>query len=170
VYNAKGLDIPALAQHRRRTGSITDFAGGENIDREQALFLETDVLLPAAKENVIRSSNAHRLNCKILTEGANGPTTYLADPAVDAKGIFVVPDILANSGGVSVSYFEWVQDRMGYFWTEKDINTRLAEIMTRSFDAVTSYADRRKVNNRTAAYMLAMERVANTIKVRGIYG
>ncbi|MFM2124871.1 MAG: hypothetical protein RL328_1322, partial [Acidobacteriota bacterium] len=132
--------------------------------------LETEVLLPAAKENVITSANASQLNCKILTEGANGPTTYLADPAVDAKGIFVVPDILANSGGVSVSYFEWVQDRMGYFWTEKDINTRLAEIMTRSFDAVTSYADRRKVNNRTAAYMLAMERVANTIKVRGIYG
>ena len=98
------------------------------------------------------------------------PTTYLADPAVDAKGIFVVPDILANSGGVSVSYFEWVQDRMGYFWTEKDINTRLGEIMTRSFDAVIHYAERRKVNNRTAAYMLAMERVANTIKVRGIYG
>lgn len=170
VYNANGLDIAALARHRKETGSITDFPGGENIDKDQALFLECEVLLPAAKENVITSQNAHRLNCKILCEGANGPTTHLADKTIDEKGIFVVPDILANSGGVTVSYFEWVQDRQGYFWTESTVNERLAELMTASFTAVTAFAAKHKVNNRIAAYMLAMERVASAIKVRGIYG
>jgi glutamate dehydrogenase (NAD(P)+) len=102
MYNAKGLDIAALAAHRRETGSIVDFTGGENIDREEAMFLETDVLLPAAKENVITSHNASRLRCKILCEGANGPTTHFADPILESKGIFVIPDILANAGGVSV--------------------------------------------------------------------
>ena len=170
VYNAKGLDIAALARHRKETGSITDFEGGENIDREEAMFLETEVLLPAAKENVITSSNAHKLNCKILCEGANGPTTYLADPIIDQKGIFVVPDILANSGGVTVSYFEWVQDRMGYFWSEQLVNERLAELMTNSFQSVVAYAEKHKVNNRIAAYMLGMDRVAAAIKMRGIYG
>jgi glutamate dehydrogenase (NAD(P)+) len=170
VYNPKGLDIAGLQRHRKETGSITDFEGGENIDREDAFFLETDVLLPAAKENVITSQNAHRLKCKILCEGANGPTTYLADPVIDEMGIFVVPDILANSGGVTVSYFEWVQDRQGYFWSEQMVNERLAEIMTNSFQSVISYAEKHKVNNRVAAYMLAMDRVAAAIKMRGIYG
>lgn len=170
VYNPNGLDIAALARHRKETGSITDFPGGENIDKDQALFLECEVLLPAAKENVITSQNARHLNCKILCEGANGPTTHLADPAIDAKGIFVVPDILANSGGVTVSYFEWVQDRQGYFWTEAVVNQRLEELMTASFTAVTAYAAKHKVNNRIAAYALAMDRVASAIKVRGIYG
>ncbi len=170
VYNAKGLDIAALARHRKETGSITDFPGGENIDREEAMFLETEVLLPAAKENVITSMNAHKLNCRILCEGANGPTTYLADKTIDDKGIFVVPDILANSGGVTVSYFEWVQDRQGYFWSEAMVNERLAEVMTNAFNSVVSFAEKHKVNNRIAAYMLAMERVAAAIKLRGIYG
>lgn len=170
VYNAAGLDIAALARHRKDTGSITDFPGGENIDKDEALFLECEVLLPAAKENVITSQNVQRLNCRILCEGANGPTTYLADAAIDSKGIFVVPDILANSGGVTVSYFEWVQDRQGYFWNEAMVNDRLQEIMTNSFAAVVAYAAKHKVNNRIAAYMLGMDRVAAAIKVRGIYG
>ena len=170
VYNAKGLDIAALARHRKETGSITDFPGGENVDREEAMFLETEVLLPAAKENVITSLNAHKLNCRILCEGANGPTTYLADKTIDDKGIFVVPDILANSGGVTVSYFEWVQDRQGYFWSETMVNERLAEVMTNAFNSVVSFAEKHKVNNRIAAYMLAMDRVAAAIKLRGIYG
>jgi glutamate dehydrogenase (NAD(P)+) len=170
VYNPHGLDIAALARHRRQTGSITGFAGGEDIDRDEALFLETDVLLPAAKENVITSANAHRLNCRILCEGANGPTTYLADPVLDDKGIFVVPDILANSGGVTVSYFEWAQNRHGYAWSEQLVNDRLAEAMTNAFQAVLGYAAKHKVNNRIAAYMLAMDRVAYAIKLRGIYG
>jgi glutamate dehydrogenase (NAD(P)+) len=170
VYNSKGLDILALARHRKETGSITDFEGGENIDRDEAMFLETDVLLPAAKENVITSRNAHKLNCKILCEGANGPTTFMADKTIDDKGIFVVPDILANSGGVTVSYFEWVQDRQGYFWSEAMVNERLAELMTNSFQAVVAFAKKHNVNNRIAAHMLAMDRVAAAIKVRGIYG
>ena len=170
VFNAKGLDIPALVQHRRNTGSITDFPGGENVDRDEAMFLECEILLPAAKENVVTSHNANRLNCKILCEGANGPTTYLADRILDEKDIFIVPDILANSGGVTVSYFEWVQDRQGYFWSEAMVNEKLGEIMTNSFHAVIEYARMHNVNNRIAAYMLAMDRVAFAIKLRGIYG
>jgi glutamate dehydrogenase (NAD(P)+) len=169
VYNANGLDIPALMKHRNETGSITEFAGGEEIDKTEAMFLETDVLLPAAKENVITSENAHRLRTKILCEGANGPTTHVADSILAAKGIFVIPDILANAGGVTVSYFEWVQDRQGYFWNEQMVNDRLEEIMINSFQDVVSYAEKHSVNNRTAAYMLALDRVAYAIKLRGIY-
>jgi glutamate dehydrogenase (NAD(P)+) len=169
VYNAKGLDIAALAKHRHDTGSINGFAGGESIDREEAMFLDTDVLLPAAKENVISSHNAGRLGCKILCEGANGPTTNGADPILDNKGIFIIPDILANAGGVTVSYFEWVQDRQGYFWNEQQVNERLEEIMVNSFNDVVAYAEKHGVHNRTAAYMLALDRVAFAIKLRGIY-
>jgi glutamate dehydrogenase (NAD(P)+) len=170
VHNSAGLDVPALFKHRKATGSITDFVGGENMDRDKALFLPCEVLVPAAKENVITSANAHRLECRILCEGANGPTTHLADAAIDAKGILVIPDILANSGGVTVSYFEWVQDRQGYFWSEDTVNERLAGVMTSSFNAVVSAAEKHRVSNRIAAYMLAMERVAAAIKLRGIYG
>jgi glutamate dehydrogenase (NAD(P)+) len=169
VYNDKGLDIPALLKHRKDTGSILGFAGGEEIDREEALFLETDVLLPAAKENVITSQNAGRLRTKILCEGANGPCTYFADKILAEKGIFVIPDILANAGGVTVSYFEWVQDRQGYFWSEQVVNDRLEEIMVNSFRDVVAYRDTHGVNNRLAAYMLALDRVAQAITLRGIY-
>jgi glutamate dehydrogenase (NAD(P)+) len=169
VYNAQGLDILALMKYRQETGSIVDFPGGENIDRDEAMFLETDVLLPAAHENVITSQNAHRLRCKILCEGANGPTTHLADPILREKGILIVPDILANAGGVTVSYFEWVQDRQGYFWNEQLVNDRLEEIMVNSFNDVVVYAEKHGVHNRTAAYMLALDRVAFAIKLRGIY-
>ncbi len=169
VYNAGGLDIPALMQHRQETGSITGFAEGEDIHLDEALFLDTDVLLPAARENVITSHNAARLRCKILCEGANGPTTHFADPILADKGIFVIPDILANAGGVTVSYFEWVQDRQGYFWNEQLVNERLEEIMVNSFNDVVAYAEKHAVHNRTAAYMLALDRVAFAIKLRGIY-
>ena len=169
VYNAKGLDISALIKHRRHTGSILDFPGAENIDREEAMFMETDVLMPAAKEDVITSRNAHRLRCKILCEGANGPTTHYADPILAEKGIFIIPDILANAGGVTVSYFEWVQDRQGYFWNEQLVNDRMEEIMINSFHDVVAYAEKHGVHNRTAAYMLALDRVAFAIKLRGIY-
>ncbi len=169
VYNARGLDILALLKHRHDTGSITGFSQGEDMDRDEALFLETDVLLPAARENVITSRNAHRLRAKILCEGANGPTTHFADPILAEKGIFVIPDILANAGGVTVSYFEWVQDRQGYFWNEQMVNDRLEEIMVNSFRDVVSYAEKHGVHNRTAAYMLALDRVAFAIKLRGIY-
>jgi glutamate dehydrogenase (NAD(P)+) len=169
VHNDKGLDIKALAKHRKETGSILDFPGGENMDREEAFLMETDVLLPAAKENVITSHNAHKIRAKILCEGANGPTTAAADSTLRDKGIFVIPDILANAGGVTVSYFEWVQDRQGYFWNEQLVNDRLQEIMIGSFNDVVSYSEKHKVDNRTAAYMLALDRVAFAIKLRGIY-
>ena len=169
VYNPNGLDIAALREHRKETGSIRDFPGGEDVDRHEALFLPCDVLLPAATENVITSATAPRLRCKILCEGANGPTTPLADPILHDKKIFIIPDILANAGGVTVSYFEWVQDRQGFFWNEGLINGRLEEIMVASFDAVVGYAEKHGVNNRTAAYMLALDRVAFAIKLRGIY-
>jgi glutamate dehydrogenase (NAD(P)+) len=169
VYNPKGLDINALTQHRKETGSITGFSGGEDMDRQQAMFLECDVLLPAATENVVTSLNAEKLRCKILCEGANGPTTPVADKILAEKKVFVIPDILANAGGVTVSYFEWVQDRQGYFWNEQLVNDRLEEIMVESFNAVVQYAQTHGVNNRIAAYMLALDRVAFAIKLRGIY-
>ncbi|HEY7387974.1 MAG TPA: Glu/Leu/Phe/Val dehydrogenase [Bryobacteraceae bacterium] len=169
VYNPRGLDVAALAAHRKETGSITGFSGGEDMDRDEAFFLDCDVLLPAATENVITSANAANLHCKILCEGANGPTTPLADEILADKRVFVIPDILANAGGVTVSYFEWVQDRQGFFWNEQLVNQRLEEIMLESFDAVVQYAGTHNVNNRIAAYMLALDRVAFAIKLRGIY-
>ncbi|HTS62672.1 MAG TPA: Glu/Leu/Phe/Val dehydrogenase [Candidatus Acidoferrales bacterium] len=169
VYNGKGLDVTALQQHRAENGTIVGFRGGEAIDRDTAMHLKCDVLLPAATENVITSRNAQQIRCKILCEGANGPTTPAADTILAQNGIFVLPDILANAGGVTVSYFEWVQDRQGYFWSEHTVNHRLQNIMEESFDAVVHYADRHGVDNRTAAYMLALDRVAAVIRLRGIY-
>jgi len=169
VYNPNGLDIDALMKHRNATGSINEFPGGEAIDKEEALYLSCDVLVPAAKENVITSANAHKIKAKIICEGANGPTTAPADPVLKQNGVFVIPDILANAGGVTVSYFEWVQDRQGYFWNEDLVNQHLEEMMVASFRDVVAYAEKHKVDNRTAAYMLAIDRVAFTIKLRGLY-
>jgi glutamate dehydrogenase (NAD(P)+) len=169
VYNPHGLDIAALEAHRTETGSIAGFQGGEDMDREEAMFLPCDVLLPAATENVIHSGNADRIRARILCEGANGPTTPLADKILAERRVFVIPDILANAGGVTVSYFEWVQDRQGFFWNEQLVNERLEEIMVESFDAVVHYAQTHGVNNRIAAYMVALDRVAEAIKLRGIY-
>ena len=135
----------------------------------EVLFQPCDILLPAAVENQITTENAHRVQAKILCEGANGPTTSAADAIMDSKGVFVIPDILANAGGVSVSYFEWVQDRQGFFWRESEVNERLRDIMEHSFDEVVRYAETHGVNNRIAAYMLAIDRVAIALKLRGIY-
>jgi glutamate dehydrogenase (NAD(P)+) len=169
LYNEHGIDIEALMAHRQKTGSINGFDGAEAIDRHEAMFLDCDVLVPAAKENVVHSLNAAKIKAKIMTEGANGPTTAVADKILADKGVFVIPDILANAGGVTVSYFEWVQDRQGYFWNEQLVNGRLEEIMVNSFKDVVEFAERHHVDNRTAAYMLALDRVAFTIKLRGIY-
>jgi glutamate dehydrogenase (NAD(P)+) len=169
VVNRHGLDIPALMRHRQETGSILGFREAEDMDKDEAFLLPCDVLLPAARENVITSANAHAIQAKILCEGANGPTTSVADAILAEKGIFVIPDILANAGGVTVSYFEWVQDRQGYFWNENMVNERLEEIMVFSFNDVLTYAEKHGVNNRIAAYMLALDRVAFAIKQRGLY-
>src|SRR5579863_10339484 len=164
VYNPRGLDIEALMRHRTETGSIRGFSEGEDVDKDQALLMKCDVLIPAARENVITSANADRIKARILCEGANGPTTFAADSILQDKKVFVIPDILANAGGVTVSYFEWVQDRQGYFWTEKRVNEELEEYMISAFKDVTAYADSHHVNNRTAAYMLAVDRVASAIR------
>ena len=169
VYNRNGIDIEALARYRHDTGSINGFPEAEAIDKAEAMFLECDVLLPAATENVITSDNADRLRCRILCEGANGPTTSIADEILAEKKIFVIPDILANAGGVTVSYFEWVQDRQGFFWNEERVNSTLQETMVGSFGAVMTYAEKHGVDNRTAAYMVALDRVASAIRLRGIY-
>ena len=169
LYNADGIDIPALLEHRQKAGTINGFAKAEPADKHELLTRECEILIPAATENVITSQNAASLRCKILCEGANGPTTIVADDILEAQGVFVIPDILANAGGVTASYFEWVQDRMGYFWTEAEVNQRLDAIMSESFADVVAYADSHKVNNRIAAYMLAIDRVAYTTKQRGMY-
>jgi len=169
VYNPHGLDVEKLMTHRRDTGSIRGFAEAEDMDKDEALLMNCEVLIPAARENVITSANADRIKAKILCEGANGPTTFVADSMLAEKKVFVIPDILANAGGVTVSYFEWVQDRQGYFWSEKRVNKELEEIMVASFADVVHYAEQHSVNNRTAAYMLALDRVANAIRKRGLY-
>ena len=169
LYNPNGMDIDALWEHRYRTGSVHGFSGAEAMDPQQLLLADCDVLVPAAIENVITSRNADRIKCRILCEGANGPTTAAADEILAEKGIFVIPDILANAGGVTTSYFEWVQDRQGYFWKESMVNEQLEHIMRSSFEDVVRYAEAHTVNNRIAAYMLAIDRVAYTIKQRGIY-
>ena len=169
IYNPNGLDITALMEHRKETGSVRDFPGGENMDRHEALFLPCEVLLPAATENVVTSANADRLRCRILCEGANGPTTPLADEILRDKKIFVIPDILANAGGVTVSYFEWVQDRHGYFWTESDVNARLEGKMAEAFAEVLQASITYKIDMRTAAYVVAVRRVATVTRLRGVY-
>lgn len=169
VYNPNGLNIPALIEHRRETGSVRDFPEADTLDPEEALYLDCDVLVPAAKENVITSRNADRIRARIICEGANGPTTAAADSILADRRIFVIPDILANAGGVTVSYFEWVQDRQGYFWNEQLVINRLQEIMVNGFRDVVGFAEKHHVHNRTAAYMLGLDRVAFAIKLRGIY-
>jgi len=169
LFNAKGIDISELLEWKARKGTIHGFPGAEAADKDELILRPCDVLIPAATENVITSLNAERIQARILVEGANGPTTVKADKILEAKGIFVVPDILANAGGVTTSYFEWVQDRMGYFWTEDEVNQRLERIMVDSFNDVLHYAVAHEVNNRIAAYMLAIDRVAYTTKQRGMY-
>ncbi|MGH9499951.1 MAG: Glu/Leu/Phe/Val family dehydrogenase [Terriglobales bacterium] len=169
LYNKNGIDVKALAEHRQKNRTITGFPAADKVDPAELLVTECDILIPAATENQITSRNAERIKCKILAEGANGPTTASADEVLADKGIFVIPDILCNAGGVTTSYFEWVQDRQGYFWKESFVNEQLETIMVESFQDVVRFAEAHKVNNRIAAYMLAIDRVAYTIRQRGIY-
>ena len=169
LFNPNGIDISELLEYRAKNGVIHGFPGADAADKDDLLTRKCDVLIPAATENVITSKNADRIKARILCEGANGPTTTVADEILASKGVFVIPDILANAGGVTTSYFEWVQDRMGYFWTEDEVNQRLERIMIDSFDDVLHYSIAHGVNNRIAAYMLAIDRVAYTTKQRGIY-
>jgi len=168
-HNAKGIDVDAAIAYVNQHRSLDGFSGGDRMEADELLTLDVDVLVPAALENVITTKNAPKMRAKVICEGANGPTTAAADPILDEKGIFVIPDILANAGGVTVSYFEWVQDRMGYFWSEADVNQRLGDIMTRSFQDVLQLSKQHKVNMRTAAYMVSISRVATVHRLRGIY-
>ncbi len=169
VYNDKGLDLARLADHVRTHKTVDAFAGGEPLTNDQLFALDVDVLIPAALENQITMANAPGIKAKVVVEGANGPTTPDAHRHLHERGVLVVPDILANSGGVTASYFEWVQDRYGYFWTEKEVNERLEAKMVEAFNAVLQMSLKHKVDMRTAAYLVAIARVATVTKLRGMY-
>ena len=171
LYNENGIDIPKLYDWvYGQKKHLPEFpGGGEKMTAQEVLFRPTDILVPAATENQITSQNASRVDCRILCEGANGPTTSHADAIIEKKEIFIIPDILGNAGGVTVSYFEWVQDRQGFFWRESEVNERLQDVMEHSFDQVVRYAELHKVNNRIATYIVAIDRVARALKLRGFY-
>ena len=169
IYNSKGLNVPEVLNYIQANKTLEGFTEADHVSNSEILEIECDVLAPCATENQITSENADRIKCKILAEGANGPTTPKADQILHDKGIFVIPDILANAGGVTVSYFEWVQDRMGYFWREDEVNQRLEEKMVASFNELCHFAEFHDVDTRTAAYMLAIDRVAYDTRMRGIY-
>ena len=169
LFNRTGINIDALLEHRDRNKTIVGFPGADAADPRELLLADCEILIPAATENVITSQNAAGIKAKIICEGANGPTTAAADEILADKKVFVIPDILANAGGVTASYFEWVQDRQGYFWKESAVNEQLEFILREAFEDVVHFSDTHGVNNRIAAYMLAISRVAHTIKLRGIY-
>lgn len=169
IYDPKGLDLPAVFEHVRNHKFLNTYPDAQHITNDELLTLDCDVLVPAALENVIHDENAGRIKARIICEGANGPTTSAADKILNSKGIFVIPDILANAGGVTVSYFEWVQDRGGYFWDEETVNSRLERIMVQSFEEVTAMAEKHQVDNRIGAYMLSIDRVAAVHRLRGMY-
>jgi glutamate dehydrogenase/leucine dehydrogenase len=173
IHNPKGLDVKALAAHVKQTGSVKGFPGSKPISNAELLELKVDILAPCALEGVITKENAARINCRILAEGANGPTTPEADQLMLKKNVFVIPDVLCNAGGVTASYFEWVQGLQSFFWTEDEVNERLDQIMTRAFHQVHDiWVKENKgepLTMRQAAYMLAVHRVAEAIRKRGIY-
>jgi glutamate dehydrogenase (NAD(P)+) len=169
IYNPKGLNVESVLAHVRQHKFLKGYPEAQVVSNTEILELPCDVLVPAALENVITAKNAGAIKARIVCEGANGPTTPGADQILNEKGIFVIPDILANAGGVTVSYFEWVQDRGGYFWDEETVNNRLEKIMVRSFEEVTAMARKHTLDNRIGAYMLAIERVAAVHRLRGMY-
>jgi glutamate dehydrogenase len=174
IHNPDGLDIKKVREHLVSTGSVVGYPGATSIHNAELMELEVDILVPAALEGVIHRDNAPNLRCKILAEGANGPTTPQADKILRDNGVYVIPDVLCNAGGVTVSYFEWVQGLQSFFWTEAEVNERLDGIMTKAFHQVHSIyeAERAKdpsITTRQAAYMLAIKKVAEAIKKRGIY-
>ena len=169
IFSSKGLDIDAVIQHKKETGSVIGFAGAEDISNEELLIIDCEVLIPAALENVLTEKNAADVKAKIIAEAANGPTTPEADKILEKKNVFIIPDILANAGGVTVSYFEWVQNVQHLFWKEEEINERLRTIMDVAFKSVIEYKEKYNVYMRIAANMLGINRVAQAAKVRGLY-
>lgn len=169
VCNAGGLPVADLARHKEKTKSVAGFPAGESISGPELLELQCDILVPAASEMQVTAANAPKLKCRILAEGANGPTTPEADQVLNEKKVFVIPDVLANAGGVIVSYFEWVQDLQNFFWTEDEIKNRLRDILNRSFHEVLSKSQKEKVDMRMAALMIGVSRVARAMLWRGLY-
>lgn len=169
ILNEKGLDTAKVYEHSQKTGSVVSYPEADNITNVELLELPCDILVPAALEGQINRKNADNIKAKVIVEGANGPTSPFADDILYDKGIFVIPDILANAGGVTVSYFEWVQNVQKLFWSEDDVNQRLQLIMSKAFNEVCDISTREKVNMRTAAYMLAIDRVAEAKRLRGIF-
>jgi len=169
IYDPAGLDIRKVDEHKRATGSVRGLPGATDITNRELLELECDVLVPAALEGAIDKSNADRIRASIVAEGANGPTLPEADRILYEKGTMLIPDILANAGGVTASYFEWVQDLQFYFWSITEVNERLNRIMTTAFNRVHSHSAEKKVDMRTGAYLLAVREVVNAIEMRGIY-
>ena len=169
IYNPKGFDPNKVLRWKQETGSVVGYDGADTVTNAELLELPCDILVPAALEKQITKHNADRIKARIIGEAANGPTEPEADAIFHDKGIFVIPDILANAGGVTVSYFEWVQDLQFHFWDEEEVNKKLEQVMNRAFDEVSAIADQRKVNNRIAAYILSMDRVAKATMLRGIY-
>jgi glutamate dehydrogenase (NAD(P)+) len=169
VYNEKGIDPQDLLRHKDQTGSVAGYRGSEAISNEEVLEVPCEILVPSALEGQITKDNAPRIKARMIVEGANGPTTPEADEILGDRKIFVVPDILANAGGVTVSYFEWVQDLQSFFWSEEEINERLERIMTRSFREVLAVSQEKKVNMRTGALVRGVGRVAEALLTRGIY-
>ncbi|MGH2976885.1 MAG: Glu/Leu/Phe/Val family dehydrogenase, partial [Gaiellaceae bacterium] len=169
LYNPKGIDIPAAFAHKRETGSLKGVKDAEVITDAELLELECDILCPCALEQVITEENAERIKASIICEGANGPVTPTADAILEEKGVLVLPDILANAGGVVVSYFEWVQGLQEYFWKEVEVNAKLNDIMSKAFDETWETAQTRNLPMRVAAYGLAVQRVAEATLTRGIY-
>lgn len=169
ILNSKGLDIPKVVAHKNKTGSVTTFPGTKAISSDEVLELDCDVLVPAALENQITLANAHRVKARIVAEAANGPTTPGADRILFSNGVLVIPDILANAGGVTVSYFEWVQDLQELFWDVEEVNRKLEKIMGQAFSDVYKSSQDYKVDMRTGAYILAIDRVAKATESRGIW-
>ncbi len=169
IYNENGIDPEAALRHKEETGSLVGFRGCDAISNQELLELRCDVLVPAALENTITLENAEHIRAKIVAEAANGPTTPGADRVLRERGIFVIPDILCNAGGVTVSYFEWVQDLYGFFWTEHEVNSYLERTMSAAFREVHAAAEKYRVDMRTGAYITAVARVAEATKVRGIF-
>ncbi len=169
VMNKNGLDIPRLIEHVNTTGSVVGFPGTTPISNQEVVALDVELLVPAALENLITGENAGDVKARIIAEGANGPTMPEADKILEKKGVFIIPDILCNAGGVTVSYFEWVQNRIGYYWTEDEVNRRLEIAMVAAFNDVYSVSEQYKVNMRVAAFMLGIKRVVDVILLRGVY-
>jgi len=169
VYREAGLDVPALLAHAAAAGSVRGFAGGEAIEPGAFWSVPCDVLVPAALEQQIGAANAGAIRARLVVEGANGPTTPEADDILRARGVTVVPDVIANAGGVTVSYFEWVQDFSSFFWTEEEINARLARILVEAFDAVWRMAEEKRTSLRTAAFIVACTRILEARALRGLY-